>query len=266
MHDENNGSGNGVRFQIWDDPNAVAIYAKYAGIKTQMLPYVKIAVEQARQRGTPVMRHLFLDHPRDPATWTLADEYTYGDSLLVAPVTVRGATSRPVYLPDPAYFDYWTGERVPGGGVVMAPAPLDTIPVFAKAGAIVPMLAPEVETIVAPTDGSVISAATYANFLQVDVFAGGSTSVTLGDGTVLSQSAPSGPFTPGPPTFAGVAIRAAQSEADLLACDACAYDDPASHIWSVSVQAQMGTVNAPPLILSLSGSPTAKRLVFRVRH
>jgi hypothetical protein len=123
-----------------------------------------------------------------------------------------------------------------------------------------------VETVVTPTDGSVISAATFANFLEVDVFAGGSTSVTLGDGTVLSQSAPSGPFTPGPPTYAGVAIPVAQSEGELLACDACAYDDPASHIWSVSVQAQMGTIDAGALTLSVSGSPTAKRLVFRVRH
>jgi alpha-glucosidase (family GH31 glycosyl hydrolase) len=266
MHDENTGSGNGVRFQIWDDPNAVAIYARYAGLKTQMIPYVKIAVEQARQRGTPVMRHLFLDHPRDQATWTIADEYSFGDSLLVAPVTVRGATARPVYLPDPAYFDYWTGERVPGGTVVMAPAPLDTIPVFAKVGAIVPMLVPEVETVVTPTDGSVISAAAYANFLEVDVFAGGSTSVTLSDGTVLSQSAPSGPFTPGPPTQGGVAIPMVPAEGELLTCDACAYDDPATHVWSVSVQAQMGTIDAKPLILSVSGSPTAKRLVFRVRH
>jgi alpha-glucosidase (family GH31 glycosyl hydrolase) len=266
MHDENTGAGNGVRFQIWDDPNAVAIYAKYAGIKTQMVPYVKMAVDEARQRGTPVMRHLYLDHPRDPATYTLADEYTYGDSLLVAPVTVRGAIARPVYLPDPAYFDYWTGARVAGGGVVTAPAPLDTIPVFAKMGAIVPMLAPDVETVVTPTDGSVISAATYANFLEVDVFAGGATSVTLSDGTVLSQSAPAGSFTPGAPSHAAGAIPMTQSEAGLLACDACAYDDPASHIWSVSVQAQVDTIAAPPLTLSVSGAPAVKRLVFRVRH
>jgi hypothetical protein len=128
------------------------------------------------------------------------------------------------------------------------------------------MLAPEVETVVTPSDGSVISAATYANFLQVDVFAGGATSVTLGDGTVLSQSAPAGPFTPGPANLAGVAIPMAQSEGDLLTCDACAYDDPASHIWSVSLQAQTGTIDAAPLTLSVSGAPTAKRFVFRVRH
>ena len=76
-----------------------------------MLPYVKLAVAQARAHGWPVMRHLFLDHPRDPRTWTIADEYMYGDSLLVAPVVTRGATSRSVYLPEAAYFDYWTGAR-----------------------------------------------------------------------------------------------------------------------------------------------------------
>jgi hypothetical protein len=123
-----------------------------------------------------------------------------------------------------------------------------------------------VETVVTPTDGSVISAATYANFLEVDVFAGGATSVTLSDGTVLSQSAPAGSFTPGAPSHSAGAIPMTQSEAGLLACDACAYDDPASHIWSVSVQAQVDTIHAPPLILSVSGAPAVKRLVFRVRH
>ncbi len=199
MHDENGGAGNGVRFQIWDDPNAVAIYAKYARLKTQMIPYVQLAVGAARERGTPVMRHLFLDHPRDPRTWTISDEYMYGDSLLVAPVTTRGATSRTVYLPEPAYFDYWSGTRIAGGSDVNVPAPLDVVPVFARVGAIVPMLDAAVETVVTPTgptQGSFPSASSYENFLHVDVFAGGKTSVTLRDGTVLSQSAPATPFAP----------------------------------------------------------------------
>jgi alpha-glucosidase (family GH31 glycosyl hydrolase) len=266
MHDENAGVGNGTRFQIWDDPNAVAIYAKYAGLKTQMLPYVKLAVRAARERGTPVMRHLFLDHPQDPRTWTITDQYMYGDSLLVAPVVTRGATARSVYLPEAAYYDYWSGIRVAGGVDAIAQAPLDTVPIFARVGAIVPMLAPQVETLVTPTDGSVTSASAYANFLQVDVFAGGQTSVTLDDATMLSQSAPSAPFTPGPPSHAAGAIPVTTNAMDLMTCAACAYDDPAGHIWSVAVQAQADTITAGPLVLSLSGSPVSKHVVFRVRH
>jgi alpha-glucosidase (family GH31 glycosyl hydrolase) len=276
MHDENVGSGNGTRFQIWDSPSAVATYAKYAGLKTRMLPYVRLAVKAARDRGTPVMRHLFLDHPRDPRTWTITDEYMYGDALLVAPVVARGATSRTVYLPDATYYDYWSGERVAGARDAIAQAPIDVVPVYAKTGAIVPMLAPDVETVVTPTDGSVISAAAEASFLQVDVFAGGQTSVTLDDGTVLSQSAPVAPFTPVSPTHAAGAIPIVANALDLMTCSACAFDDPASHTWSVSVQGQADTITAGPLVLSIaapapaSGGPAmprpSRRYVLRVRH
>lgn len=270
MHDENQGAGNepsSARWQIWDDQETLTTYAKYAGIKTQMLPYVKLAVREAREHGWPVMRHLFLDHPQDPRTWTMTDEYMYGDSLLVAPVVTRGATSREVYLPDPSYYDYWTGARVPGDGAVVAPAPLDVVPVFAEMGAIVPMLSPLAETVVPSTDGSVISAADVADFLQVDVFAGGQTSVQLDDGTVLSQSAPSSPFTPVSPSDASGPIPTVGDASQLSSCSgACAFDDPADHLWSVAVQTQSDTITAGPLTLKVSGSPSVKRFVFRVRH
>jgi alpha-glucosidase (family GH31 glycosyl hydrolase) len=272
MHDENNGSGNGTRFQIWDDPAAVQTYARYAGLKTQMIPYVKLAVRAAREHGWPVMRHLFLDHPQDPRTWTMTDEYMYGDSLLVAPVVTRASTSRSVYLPDAQYFDYWTGSRVAGAGDVTAQAPLDVVPVYARVGAIVPMLAADVETVVTPTDGSVISSASRADFLQVDVFAGGQTSVQLDDGTTLSQSAPLDAFVPSSPTHAAGPIPAAASAADLATCGTCAWDDPVSHTFSVAVDVAgaagegADTITAGPLVLSVSGSSTVKRFLFRVRH
>src|SRR5262249_12863849 len=154
------------------------VYRKYASLKTRMLPYVRVAVEQARARGTPVMRHLYLQYARDPRTVTIADEYMYGDALLVAPVVHRGMTARTVYRPEAAYYDFWSGARVTGGGEITAQAPVGVVPVFARLGAIVPMLAADVETVIASTDGSVVSAQDRADFLEVAVFPGGQTSIT----------------------------------------------------------------------------------------
>ncbi len=215
------------------------------------------------------MRHLFLDHPGDPRVWSIGDEYMYGDSLLVAPIVTRGQTSRGVYLPEAAYFDYWSGARVAGPGDVTAQAGLDAVPVYARVGAIVPMLAPDVETVVPAPDGGVVSAADRAGFLQVDVFAGGTTSVTLDDGTTLSQSSPTTAFDPAPPSDASGAIPAAASDGDLMTCTSCYHDDPAAHTWSVAVTLQPGqmeTIHAGALTLDASGSSIVKKFLFRVRH
>ena len=274
MHDENNGAGAGGpgfeakdRWQIWKDQESQDVYRKYASYKTRMLPYVRLAVAQARARGTPVMRHLYLSYPTDPNVYGIGDEYMYGDALLVAPVVARGKTSRSVYLPDAAYFDFWTGARVKGGGKIDVAAPLDVVPVFATIGAIVPMLHPEVETVVPSTDMSVVSMADRADYLEVMVFAGGDSTVTLDDGTVLSQSAPKDAFAIDSPQHAGGAIPMAASEAELMTCDACAWDDPANHVWKVAVKTQSDVVIAGAFFrVAVKNAPTVKRFVFTVRH
>jgi alpha-glucosidase (family GH31 glycosyl hydrolase) len=275
MHDENVGAGNGTRWQIWSDSETLTTYARYAQLKTQMVPYVKLAANQARTHGWPVMRHLFLDYPTDARTWTLSDEYDFGDGLLVAPVVARGATSRSVYLPGDAYYDYWTGARVAGKGDVVAQAPLDVVPVYARMGAIVPMLSPDVETLATPSDGSAVSAADRADFLQVDVFAGGESSATLEDGTVIAQSAPADPFVPAAAMIDGTPLSEAQDEAELQSCNACTWSDTASRIYSVALVTTPGVtpiaINASPLTLSLSGGNRStrammRRFVFRVRY
>jgi alpha-D-xyloside xylohydrolase len=89
-------------------------------------------------RGT-FMRALAFDFPTDPKALALTDEYLFGKELLVAPVVKEGATSRKVYLPgQQPWYDFWTGERLAGGQTIDAPAPLDRIPVYARAGSIVP--------------------------------------------------------------------------------------------------------------------------------
>ena len=92
------------------------------------------------------MRALFMDFPQDPKVLDIADEYMYGPAFLVAPVTEQGATSRAVYLPSGSdWYNYWTNERLHGGQTITANAPIDTLPLFVKAGSIVPLGA-EVES------------------------------------------------------------------------------------------------------------------------
>ena len=84
--------------------------------------------------------------PADPKVADIPDEYMYGPAFLVAPVTEQGATHRTVYLPAGCdWYNYWTNERLHGGQTILADAPIDTLPLFVRAGSIVP-LGSEVES------------------------------------------------------------------------------------------------------------------------
>jgi alpha-glucosidase (family GH31 glycosyl hydrolase) len=89
------------------------------------------------------MRALFMDFPTDAKVANLTDEYMFGPALLVAPVVEQGATKRDVYLPAGTnWYNYWTNEKLHGGQTVTVNAPIDTIPLFVKAGSILPLGAP----------------------------------------------------------------------------------------------------------------------------
>jgi alpha-D-xyloside xylohydrolase len=88
----------------------------------------------AHTEGLPPMRPLFLAFPHDETCWVVADQFLLGDDLLVAPVVTEGARERRVYLPAGAgWRDAWTGEAAPGGQWLVAPAPLERIPVYVRA-------------------------------------------------------------------------------------------------------------------------------------
>jgi alpha-glucosidase (family GH31 glycosyl hydrolase) len=89
------------------------------------------------------MRALFMDFPDDPRAGNRRDEYMFGPAFLVAPITEQGATSRMVYLPAGTdWYNYWTMERARGGQTIKVDAPIGTLPLFVRAGSIVPMGAP----------------------------------------------------------------------------------------------------------------------------
>jgi len=125
----------------WYDYSAalVAIARKHGDTHHDLMPYTRSMLYAASKTGAPVLRPLFFVHD-DAAAVNLADQYLYGSELLVAPVLQAGALTRSVYLPAGGKWVEYNGrlEVVNGGATVQAAAPLDTIPAYAREGAIIP--------------------------------------------------------------------------------------------------------------------------------
>jgi alpha-glucosidase (family GH31 glycosyl hydrolase) len=121
------------------DARVEPICRKFLELRYRMLPYLYSAVRECAVTGMPIMRALWLHFPDDPKAVACADEYLWGRSLLVAPVVEKGATARPLYLPRGAWYDFWTGERLDGGREISRPVDLETIPLYVRAGSILPL-------------------------------------------------------------------------------------------------------------------------------
>jgi alpha-D-xyloside xylohydrolase len=136
--------GERMHNEVWSyGKQAEPILAKYLKLRYQLLPYTYSAAWKSYQTGAPYTRALFMDFSADPKAANIPDEYMYGPALLVAPVSDQGATSRSVYLPAGTdWYNFWTNERLHGGQTVEAAAPIDTIPLFVRAGSILPLGAP----------------------------------------------------------------------------------------------------------------------------
>jgi|SRR5579862_787033 len=127
--------------EVWSyGKQAEPILEKYLRLRYELMPYIYSLGYSTWKTGAPFMRALPLDFPDDPKVADLRDEYMLGPAFLVAPVTEQGATSRMVYLPAGAdWYNYWTKERFPGGQSISVSAPIDTIPLFVRAGSIIPI-------------------------------------------------------------------------------------------------------------------------------
>ena len=115
------------------------IVKRYLELRYQLLPYTYTAVKDTCETGLPVMRALWLHYSDDPVAVARGDEYLWGRDLLVAPVVERGASSRRLYLPRGAWYDYWSGERVEGGREIDRAVDLATMPLYVRAGALMPV-------------------------------------------------------------------------------------------------------------------------------
>jgi alpha-D-xyloside xylohydrolase len=134
--------------EVWSYGKAAQpILEKYLKLRYELMPYIYSLGYRTYKTGAPFMRALFMDFPGDPSVADIADEYMFGPAFLVAPVTEQGATSRMVYLPAGAdWYDFWTNERFHGGETVKVAAPIDRLPLFVRAGSILPLGEPVLST------------------------------------------------------------------------------------------------------------------------
>jgi alpha-glucosidase (family GH31 glycosyl hydrolase) len=115
------------------------ICRKYLELRYRMLPYLYSAVRECTMTGMPVIRALWLHYPDDPAAIARDDAYLWGRDVLVAPVVEKGAITREIYLPRGAWYDFWTGERMDGGRTIRREVDLETMPLYVRAGALLPL-------------------------------------------------------------------------------------------------------------------------------
>ncbi|WP_298454778.1 TIM-barrel domain-containing protein [uncultured Cellulomonas sp.] len=122
--------------ELWSFGEEVfEVLADLVHLRETLRPYTRAVMDEAHTHGQPVMRGLFHEFPDDGRCWDVDDQYLFGPDLLVAPVLAAGATSREVYLPTGArWTDLRDGRTYDGGQQVQVPAPLTSVPVFARDG------------------------------------------------------------------------------------------------------------------------------------
>jgi alpha-glucosidase len=126
----------------WSFGDVIGEYVRAAvKLRYRLLPYLYACFLRASETGAPVQRPLVFDHQYDGVVRDLDDEYLLGPDLLVAPVIEPGRTARQVYLPAGDWYDWHSGEMVDGSRFLTAATPMETIPIFARGGAVIPMWA-----------------------------------------------------------------------------------------------------------------------------
>ena len=120
------------------DAETIEIYRKYLKLRYALLPYLYDLFKQEEETGLPLMRPMVLQYERDEETRNLNGQFMLGDDLLAAPVVEQGAVRKMVYLPKGTWYDYWSGEKLTGGQYVVRKAALDEMPLFVRAGAVLP--------------------------------------------------------------------------------------------------------------------------------
>ena len=168
------------------DEEIVDIYRRYARLHLRLWPFLWTHWKDVAVTGRPIQRPVGLAFPELGEHPSF--DYLLGDDLFVAPVITAGATTRELLLPPGTWLDWWTGAPTEGSATVTSAAPIDTVPVYIRAGALVPMLRPTIDGYKASTDPTLETFEAAAGPLHVLVAPGADGSFTVYDGTVVSQT------------------------------------------------------------------------------
>jgi alpha-D-xyloside xylohydrolase len=134
------GKGERALFSDNWDAKTKSILLNYDNLRYRLLPYIYSLSWKVTNEGYTIMRSLAFDFRTDPGIKSIPDQYMFGPAFLVNPVTERGIGKRSVYLPKSTqWFDFWTGQTFDGGQTIEAPATVETIPLYIKAGSVIPM-------------------------------------------------------------------------------------------------------------------------------
>ena len=192
------GSNPADNWHFDSDAATLAHWKRWAVVHTRLYPYLMSSAAVASATGAPMMRQLALGYPDDPTAWTTKDQYLLGPSLLVAPVVTAGDTSRSVYFPGGHWVRlFGSPAAVDGPATAAVDVPVTELPVYAAAGAIIPLLPDGVETLV--------GAVPDARELQVILGADGALVEANGFAYTLSSSMPAPPTAL---TWNGAAVTA----------------------------------------------------------
>ena len=177
---------------------ALDTYRKFAILHMSLFPYRYAAAQQAAATGMPLIRALVLNYQDDARARSIKDEYLFGPDLLVAPILDEN-TSRPVYLPAGDWLNLFTGEAIAGPATILAKAPLDTIPVYARRGTILPKIPEDVMTLVPSAESGNTQLQTLDNRRVYEILgppADTDTTLTDFEGRTLTRSGSTLKITP----------------------------------------------------------------------
>ncbi len=138
----NNGTGPGKEIWRFGDETSNRLI-NFINLRYRLMPYIYSISWQVTHNGYTMMRPLMMDFPADPHVLSIPDQYLFGPAIMVNPITAADATTRDLYLPATqstiAWYDFWTAKQETGGRQITAAAPIDIIPLYIRAGSIVPM-------------------------------------------------------------------------------------------------------------------------------